>query len=220
MSLPTGAISMNDICLAYGRGAAGYSGFQNYYPYALGEYYRGGIYVPVYDPGGPFGAQSQSQSNVDMNTLRGTQALTYFSTITNTSNGAKFASYGYATAGDGSFGLTGATVDTQAGNFKCYGTQLASIYYTPLTATLYLRVYGNLQNSGWYSLAIIAATAGDYTNNIFLASAAATFVTTASISGVPVTQFSWGTSSPSGIVNPLPVLGNQYQIKVRRTANY
>lgn len=209
---------MNDISLAYGRGAAGSSGFQNYYPYSLGDYYRGGLYVPLYDPGGPNGAVTQSQSNVDMNRLRGTQALTFFTTITNTSSGGKFAANGYGTS-DSGFPF-GTSTDTQAGNFKCYGTRFASITYQPLGFSLVLTVFGNLQNTAnaWYSLAILAVTAGDFTSYTFLRENA-TF-------GAGATSSNWtwitsnlipGTYSP---YNPLPILGNQYQLKVRRTSSY
>lgn len=210
MSLPTGAISMNDISLAYGRGAAGYSGFQNYYPYALGDYYRGGLYVPLYDPGGIYGAVTQSQSDVDMNRLRGSQALTFFTTITNTASAGKFAAYGYGTS-DSGFPY-GTSTDTQAGNFKCYGTRFASIYYQPIGSSLVLTVFGNLQNtaSAWHSLAILAVTAGDFTSYTFYRENA-TFSASATVS-----TWNWNTSP----YNPLPLVGNQYQIKVRRTNSY
>lgn len=213
MSLPTGAISMNDISLAYGRGAAGYSGFQNYYPYALGEYYRGGIYVPWYLPAGSGGDQPQSQSNVSMGALRGTGGFTHYSLITAATSAGKFPSVGYASFNDGNYGSVIGESNGSSPGFKCYGQPLASIYYIGLLQQVHLRIYGTLQNAGWHELRIGNSVGVPF---LFLLRSAATVSSATSASGTfTVTQWSWG-----GFTSVPFTIGTQYTIAVRLTNNY
>ena len=152
MSLPIGAISMLDISTGYGRGAAGPTGFQNYYPYALGEYYRGGQYVPLYDPGGSNGQEPASQSNVDMDKMRGSGGFTHFSTVTAASDGGKFPTIGYVASTP-----LGSINDR---TFKCYSnTNIVSGVYTQ-SGFLYLRLDYGANSSGWYSIQIINNNTG------------------------------------------------------------
>lgn len=197
MSLPIGAISMLDISTGYGRGAAGSTGFQNYYPYALGEYYRGGQYVPLYDPGGSNGQEPASQSNVDMDKMRGSGGFTHFSTVTAASDGGKFPTIGY---------LAGAIGSINDRTFKCYSNSdiVSGIYTTG--GVLYLRLNYGIGGSGWYSIQIINNNTGsNYT--YFRTSATFQVITT------NVVHWYWNTSESM-------TAGYTYSIRVRLTSTY
>lgn len=198
MSLPTGAITMLDISTGYGRGAAGVTGFQNYYPYALGEYYRGGQYVPYYDNSSPNGTRATSQSNVDMNTLRGSGGYTHYSTVTAASDNGKFPTIGYVTAS----GLGSINDRT----FKCYSnSNIVSGIYTQL-GTIYLRLDYAAGNNGWYSIQIINNNTGS--NYTYFRTAATFAVVTTN-----VVHWYWTTSEAM-------TAGYTYNIRVRLTSTY
>jgi hypothetical protein len=176
MSLPIGAISMTDIATGYGRGAPGTSGFQNYYPYALGEYYRGGQYVPLYDNSSPNGTRATSQSNVDMNTLRGSGGYTHYSTIVAGTNGGKFPITGYYDAQ-----ALGSINDR---TFKCYSN--SNIVYGIYTTfgQFYIDLTYSSVGSGWYSVQVLGITSGS--NNTYLRSNA-----TISTPAAGYTRWTW-----------------------------
>ena len=197
MSLPTGAITMLDISTGYGRGAAGPTGFRNYFPYALGEYYRGGQYVPFYDNSSPNGTHATSQSDVGMNTLRGSGGYTHYSTVTAASDGGKFPTIGYFT------GIVGSINDR---TFKCFSnSNIVSGIYTQV-GTLYLRLDYASDGPGWYSIQIINNNTGsNYT--YFRTNATFAVVTTG------VVHWYWPTSEAF-------TAGYTYNIRVRLTSIY
>lgn len=197
MSLPISNISMFDISAAYGRGAAGITGFQNYYPYSLGEYYRGGQYVPLYDTSSPYGTQSTTQSNTNMNALRGSGGYTHYSTVTAASDGGKFPTIGYLT------GVIGSINDR---TFKCYSnSDIVSGIYTQ-GGVIYLRLNYASNSSGWYSIQIINNNTGsNYT--YFRTNATFQVITT------NVVHWYWNTSESM-------TAGYTYNIRVRLTSIY
>lgn len=206
MSLPIGAISMTDIATGYGRGAAGSTGFQNYYPYALGEYYRGGQYVPLYDNSSPNGTRATSQSNVDMNTLRGSGGYTHYSNIVAASDTAKFPSTGYVLSSIGS-------IDDRT--FKCYDPTATLVMgaYTQL-GNFYLML-GSVggswpQNNGWYSVQVINVNGTAY-NSTYLRTSATAFNQGSSTTGN--SYWYWPVTAAF-------VAGTTYNIRVRLTSIY
>jgi hypothetical protein len=208
MSLPIGAISMTDIATGYGRGAAGTSGFRNYFPYALGEYYRGGQYVPLYDNSSPFGTRATSQSNVDMNTLRGSGGYTHYSNIVAGTNGSKVPAIGYT------FGAFGSIDDRTV---KCYhptagvvaaAYTIAGAFYFTLGEAL--AGQGWPQNNGWYSIQVINVN-GTTFNSTFLRTSATAFNQGSSTTG----NTYWYWSAPASFV-----AGTTYNIRVRLTSIY
>jgi hypothetical protein len=207
MSLPIGAITMLDISTGYGRGAAGSTGFRNYYPYALGEYYRGGEYVPLYDNSSPNGTRATSQSNVDMNTLRGSGGYTHYSNIVAASNGSKVPAIGYTFAAFGS-------IDDRT--VKCYHPTagLVAAAYT-IGGAFYFTLgsdssIGWPQNAGWYSVQVINVNGTTY-NSVFVRSSASGFNQGSSTTGN--TYWYW-----NGGTNFVP--GTTYNIRVRLTSIY
>ena len=208
MSVPVSPISMFDISAAYGRGAAGYSGFQNYYPYALGEYYRGGQYVPLYDTTSPYGTQSTSQANVDMNALRGAGAYTHYSNIVAGTNGGKYPSIGYLFNGFGS-------IDDRT--FKCFHPTDLMLFavYSGVLGSFNLSLFPTTSgvyptNNGWYSIQIINVN-GAYYNNTVLRTDATSFN-----QGTTGASSSWGWSAGM----PALVSGTTYIVRIRRTSTY
>ena len=198
MSLPTGPISMFNISEAYGRGAAGSSGFQNYYPYSLGEYYRGGQYVPLYDTSSPYGTQSTTQSNTNMNALRGSGGYTHYSTIVAGTNGGKFPVTGY------NIGFSLGTINDRT--FKCYSnSDIVFGIYTQLGNFVLDLTYSTV-GTGWYSIQILGITSGS--NNTYLRSNAS-FST---LSG-GVVRWTWP-------ANEIWTSTYSYNIRVRLTSIY
>ena len=198
MSLPTGAITMLDITTGYGRGGPGTTGFQNWKPYELGAYYRGGDYVPLYDNSSPNGTHATSQSNVGMNTLRGSGGYTHYSTITAASDGAKFPTIGY-------FASTplGSINDR---TFKCYSnSNIVSGIYTQV-GLFYLRLNYNANSSGWYSIQVINNNTG---SNYTYFRTSATF----EIPTSGVVHWYWSTGETM-------TAGYTYTIRVRLTSIY
>jgi hypothetical protein len=207
MSLPIGAISMFDISAAYGRGATGSTGFRNYYPYALGEYYRGGQYVPLYDNSSPNGTRATSQANVDMNTLRGSGGYTHYSNMVAGTNGGKFPAIGYTI---GSFGsVNDRTV-------KCFHpTDPMLVAFYTVAGTFSLQMFPTTsgiypQNSTWYSVQIINVDGATYNTSLLRTNA-----TSFSQGGPGVGNSVWTWTG----VNPF-VAGTTYNIRVRLTSTY
>jgi len=200
---------MFDISAAYGRGDAGPTGFRNNLPYELGEYYRGGRYVPLYDTSSPYGTQSTSQADVSMNALRGAGGYTHYSNMLAGTNGGKYPASGYSI---GSFG------SLNDNKFKCYGST------DPVVVTAYNVVGGfylgvapqagsgiYAENNGWYSIQIINVDGAAF--NYTLLRTNATSFTQGSVSSL-ISTWSW--SSGMGYF----VAGTTYNIRIRLTSSY
>ena len=198
MSLPIGAITMLDISTGYGRGAAGTSGFQNYYPYALGEYYRGGQYVPLYDNSSPNGTRATSQSDVDMNTLRGSGGYTHYSTVTPGTNGGKFPTTGYNS------NITIGSINDRT--FKCYSnTNIVTGIYTQFGRIALQLVYST-NGPGWYSMQVINNNTGF--NSTYIRTDA-----NVTVPATGYTQWDWAAGEAMQV-------GYTYTIRVRLTSTY
>lgn len=208
MSVPVTPISMFDISAAYGRGDTGPTGFRNNLPYALGEYYRGGRYVPLYDTSSPYGTQSTSQADVSMNALRGAGAYTHYSNIVAGTNGGKYPSNGYLSGGFGS-------VDDRT--FKCFhptDLMLFAVYtgtFGDFNLSLFPTTSGIYpQNAAWYSIQIINVNGAFYNNTVLRTNA-----TSFALGGTGAAS-SWGWSAGM----PSLANGTTYIVRVRLTSTY